>query len=642
MPSLSTRFARVALSLCAALVLSLLSLPSAAQTLPSALNMVPADASVVILAPNLQLACAKIDQLYQRLNLAGSTPDILAQIKQTTGFNAGLNDQGSVLIVLDDLQPVLDGSSEPPVLLLLPVANYQAFLNNFPPAPGSTPAPGSAPGTTPDSAASDASNSSSAIRMPDGEIAYCRKLDSYALLSPSQELVDKYQPGPDSSAVFARRLGALATQYSHQADLQIFLNLERLGPQAIAMIDNQIASDPSLANPTSMNQVQARFGIMVIKTILRDASAASINLHLSDTGIGLTFCSQLKPNSPLAKRLTTGSSASSYFRYLPQGDYLLASAYSLKGIDFRGLLDDLSQDSLENNASWFAQAMQITLPLIEQAKGGAVVATLSPVAMANPSNPLVSLSVTESLDGQAYHKAWGEVLQKMQTLEIPLDPIPTSSPSSPAPTPATQPILHVKAVIKPNALQVAGRSVDHFIISPLLPENYTPSRQNLSAFTAQEGYMAVVGNYILTTNVPDPILLRRGLDNHQTGPGLAADAPIQAVRKLAVAPNASAEAYLNLRGLENILKMFLTMFGITDLSFPADLPPIAMSLELKDSAIAQRIFVPIQLLDFAGQTVQKFHDNQQKMIQQRQMQQSRPTPGTPGSPGNPGSAPANK
>lgn len=114
---------RSALFLFVALLLSAnLSTASAADDV---LSMVPADAWGFAVVKNLSETDGKISKLATQLSLpVPGSP--LAMLKMTAGFKQGLNEKGTALVILV-------GDEPPTPIVLLPVTDYKAFIEQLSP-----------------------------------------------------------------------------------------------------------------------------------------------------------------------------------------------------------------------------------------------------------------------------------------------------------------------------------------------------------------------------------------------------------------------------------------------------------------------------------------------------------------------------
>ena len=118
-------------------------------------DLVPSDALLVIKIRNVQEVSNKIAALAQQFGIAGFNPaaaDPLGALEQMTGMSAGVNKAGDAAIVILNIPEGVakkvavvapagaevvegeqqdDDADEPPILILIPVSDYKAFVQGF-------------------------------------------------------------------------------------------------------------------------------------------------------------------------------------------------------------------------------------------------------------------------------------------------------------------------------------------------------------------------------------------------------------------------------------------------------------------------------------------------------------------------------
>src|SRR5437763_424397 len=95
------------------------------------LKQVPDNALVVIRFANLKQTSDKLASLATKFGIDKQLPaaaNPLDSIKQKLGANAGVNEAGDAAMVL---LPKSGDKTEPPGLVLFPVADYKAFIGNY-------------------------------------------------------------------------------------------------------------------------------------------------------------------------------------------------------------------------------------------------------------------------------------------------------------------------------------------------------------------------------------------------------------------------------------------------------------------------------------------------------------------------------
>ncbi|NJO87145.1 MAG: hypothetical protein HC821_03840 [Lewinella sp.] len=158
-----------------------------------------------------------------------------------------------------------------------------------------------------------------------------------------------------------------------------------------------------------------------------------------------------------------------------------------------------------------------------------------------------------------------------------------------------------------NALQIEGVNVDQFAwqmqMPPAAMENNPalPFMMMLGAM-GQTGYVAQSGNFIVSTTTTDTAILGSSLKMLGSSDGLGSEKLIAEARRNALPENAMMEGYFNLAGLATLANSFIPMMGMPPIQTPADLPPVAMGVSLKDSAVLAQLHVPMAVMTFVRDT----------------------------------------
>src|SRR5690606_29767021 len=103
-----------------------------------------------------------------------------------------------------------------PVVLLVPVTDYAAFLGNF----GATAEP----------------NQVTELAMPNGQTGYARQLGNHAAVGPALAKVQAYAAGNAAQAMF-QKVGAMGQTSMNQTDLFVYADVQAMAPWLSAQID---------------------------------------------------------------------------------------------------------------------------------------------------------------------------------------------------------------------------------------------------------------------------------------------------------------------------------------------------------------------------------------------------------------------
>lgn len=252
------------------------------------LDQVPGDAVLVIKFNNLQQTSNKAGVLAQQWGLAAMSPEMqdpLSAILNRVKLTAGVNKAGDAAFVMLGGQ----GQAEPKGLFLVPVADYQAFLGNFP----DTKVQGEVASFT----------------LPDGgRTAYAAKWGNYAAISNEKEALAN-KPG-------GLKVGGLAGRELQSKDVVLFANMPALRDRAlpelqkarvkmVAELNRQAATTrpaPTTAEAQKRMMLPAAKALVnrvldVAEGFMTDARGVTVGINLSGEGISSTTLVEFEPTS---------------------------------------------------------------------------------------------------------------------------------------------------------------------------------------------------------------------------------------------------------------------------------------------------------------------------------------------------------
>jgi len=114
----------------------------------------------------------------------------------------------------------------------------------------------------------------------------------------------------------------------------------------------------------------------------------------------------------------------------------------------------------------------------------------------------------------------------------------------------------------------------------------------------QTGYVVAKGKRVLMTTTADPRMLRLAMQSVEKQTGLGTDALIAKAREK-LGADTSAEMYLNVGTVVQVLNNFMAAAGGKPMQAPEGMLPISASLRLRDSNAVLHGFVPMDLLPIA-------------------------------------------
>ena len=583
--------------------------------LPDVLNLAPADAPVVVVVPSLSGLSQKIAKLNQDA-LGGSVPhmfDVLSMFKAMTGITAGLDDNGSLMLVMTRA----DMANKPPMVMLVPVMDYAAFIGNF---------------------GGNAADPVATLTLPH-TTGFAKQIDQYAILGDSKEDVENFQPGNAIDAI-AAKVGTAGKRCLTTGDLLVIFDIAALKPvlepglqemrNGFDEVSKQATQVPQGSVPgAELVPLMMTLYMNAIDALVRDTSTAVMGLDISSQGVSLAKSAQFKPDSHLATIFTTGGGAAQQLNRLPNQPYWMASGLDLRGIATATLAQDLiaafegqNEKTTEQDPLKMTQLIQQAADMIKQTTGIASVyyQPAQPVMMGG--NFLNGVAVYETTDGPAYIKAIQEYFQAQndffgQIANLTQQAADNGHPEGPTEKHAThdpQQQMSISTNYTPNALQVNGNAVDEYEIKYTFPPEMMqdmgpagPMMMMMMGGAGQSGYVTTKGKFVVMTTTRDPQVLQQALEALDQNAGLGTDAAIKQVRQAGVLPNSSVEFYMSIPGVMSSVNMFMGMWGMQPIQVPADLPPIASSLNVEDHGIAAKLHVPTKVIAFcysaAGQAM---------------------------------------
>jgi len=287
----------------------LMALCATGASFAQVLDQVPADALGVLKFHNLDQINAKVAALAKQFALNAMAPqmdDPLAFLMAEAKVKAGLDKAGDVALVWANADMIAD---KPPLIVLVPVTDYKAFVANFAPA--------------------EKEGELDKVVFKDADKpAYMANWGTFAAISSAKELLAAKPAG--------LKLTGMAAKEMATRDAAIFFNLKVLGPkllselaknkdQILEQMETVLAQAPN-ADPKYAPVIKAVMGqyISIAEIFLRDAQGATYALNLSNDGIATFMTVDLNPASytgQLVQKLkNTGASLLSG---LPNVSYLV-------------------------------------------------------------------------------------------------------------------------------------------------------------------------------------------------------------------------------------------------------------------------------------------------------------------------------
>jgi hypothetical protein len=275
------------------------------------LEQIPSDALVVIKVNNLQQASQRISAFSQQLGLAQMVPqfaDPLGALTDQMEIEQGLRRDGDMAIVI--MHPEAAGADrdddEPAILVILPISDYDQFLQNF------------------EDRQADGDISEVTVGEDD-EPAFIIRRGQYAALSPYRAVLEKQADG--------MQVRGLASRQMDERDIVAYANFEAIRPHALPAI--QMGREMFMAQlQQGMQQQDAQFQpiaqamvdnmMNIVERFINETEAGTLGLSFVERGINTTLMAQFQEGTEFAKAVgQIRNSNESLLRGLPQQQYLM-------------------------------------------------------------------------------------------------------------------------------------------------------------------------------------------------------------------------------------------------------------------------------------------------------------------------------
>ncbi len=574
---------------------------------PDVLNKASAESHVIFVIPNMAGFSNELAVLKQTYNIPiPELDDALGSFKTETGMVNGVNDEGSLIVILPDLTSTIVEDTKPDFVLLMPVSDYNQFVANF---------QGSAdtPLTT--------------LTMPDGTTGFARSIDGYAVLGENRQVVENYTPAENADALSAKA-GTLGRKYLGESELAIYFDIEAIAPTLKPKIDDAMekmqqemaisaAMMPDMMQ--SMDVIANMYGD-ALKAILDDATAVVVGLDISSNGIAFHEMVQFRDGSDLAGMFPGGEiQPVQFLKSLPDKPYIFAGAMDMAALDVGRLVDNiLAALPEEGEGGAMLNIYRESLPLLKSTKSYAG-AFYSPDPMAMMSGQMLNMvQVYRVDDGENYINDYKQQLLSLNEMQFPVGPVMGDEPP---------PMIKYETTFTDNVLQIEGAAVHQYqMVMDIPPEMIMQMGPTVMAMANIGGYIAAKDNHVVMTTVTDPKLITQSLQTIGANNGIDTTGGIAQVRS-SLPAGLAFEGYVSPQGIADAVNVYLEMFLPEPLLVPDEIPPFAMGLGMQDNGLVFTFYAPGKTTKFIADTVQQITQDmaeQQQMMMEMQMEGEMP------------------
>ncbi|HEX4795886.1 MAG TPA: hypothetical protein VH370_19010 [Humisphaera sp.] len=538
------------------------------------LDMVPADAAIVIKISNLQGTNTKIAKLAKDFGLDQIQPlfqDPLGALMEQAKVSKGVNKSGDLAIA------ILDPDANPPKFLaMVPVDDYKAFVSNF-------------------EAVGAETAGVSEVKTPDGPSLFLIHRGNYAVGSHDKETLSR-QSG-------SLKFGPAISKDVSGKDAIVFINVPQVRTKALdAMHKNrQQAVDEALKNigddPNSkpfagvakvvMNQI---FDLM--ERFLSDSTGVVFSVNFNDKGIALGGVSEFAADSKLGTTIAQfKNTGKPLIAGLPDRKYFAFGGMAVDPKAFGKVVSDCIDPINAELAKSGDTGKQIAT-LLESAKTLAGSISRVSAGYPMPTGALGTESIIQSVavvegNAKAAHDAEIKMLKGMGDLFALL---PKEAGS-------------IKFDLTPAAKTVDGVSLDTYMMNITTDPKDPQAAQMKSMMdmiygpNGMGGTMGVVNDktLVLVQGGSDKLVSDAVASAKSNADVLSSNSGVKMISGQ-LPKDRSLEYYVSLDNIVSAAAKYAAQFGVLpgNVKVPTDLPPLGFAAGTDGPAVRGEMFIPSQ------------------------------------------------
>lgn len=535
---------------------------TAALATPPSLDRVSADAPIVVGIKSLSEFTGDAQKWAQ----AVLPPEASMQVMMVNQMLAlpGLNPDGSAAIAMSF--PDGDMRSEPVPTIVLPIADYGAFVEAMQGNPG---------------------DGIAALNMM-GDTMYAKNLgDGFMAMSPEMNAVEGFSGKAGQTKAHKARMGARGTQAADDADIFVIVDIDTMRPllqQGLDEAKGQMEMAAMMGGEAAAKQIETM--TRVADAVVADARTVVVGLGLDDSGVWLDFAGQFAEDSETGEVFAKAGNSTPLLGAVPNMDYVFAMAFDSSNPGIRNLMAGAASMNQGMGMSFNTEEM------MKLAKGQAMVMGTTPGLFAGGlfTN---TVQFTASDDPEALADAMKNAMTDMNGL--------------------SQEGMIFKTTFTEDAGEAGGKSLCAWSLAMEADpnhENAMATSMALSQMTLLFGGQAGPSGYATTTDKglytsysKNSKLMEKVLAG---GDSMANNAMLKDAAEHLPAKR-TAEFYLNIKGVLDMVGPMMMTFGGPDLGdLPEKMNPIAVGLATGGNGMHARLYLPGDVLEFAGAMAQQF------------------------------------
>ena len=541
--------------------LALLAMPALAGT-PQAMTLVPDDAAVVVVIPNLGELLGDIDAINAMMGPMGKMEVTMgtSMLRGMPGIDLG----GSAAVVLD-----FDGDfeNEPDAVVMVPVSSFADLTRGLEPVDG-------------------------IVEFPmGGDMIYFRDLgNGYAAMSNVGEIVSDFVPASKSMEEAQAMLGTAGSRVANDNDVMVYLNFDAVRP----MLEESFAELEAQGDMVEMmGGAQAAQGfdtfVNLYKTAVKDGHAAVSGMSFdAGSGFAFDFGLQFREGSDSAAMFHNDGDSGSYFDRVPEMDFFFAQAFDLRGEGIQAMMSGYLEMIEKFDTTGMMSGMGFETMIKEFQGGAQVMGATNIMAM----NGILANTVmyTEGVNADDAIGAMKGMYGSMGDMEMPGMGVSASFSEEASTVNGVEAYSHSMS-FEIDPAMAGGGGFGAPDPAMMLQMMYGPSK-------GPAGYVAKAGKGMVVTFSQDGDLLARaykaaaGGENTMMGnTGIAAAAAM-------LPENRVYEAYMGVEQLLNSAGPMMMMFGLIPEFEPLDgVTPIAFGATADGGGMMVRTVISLDTVN---------------------------------------------
>lgn len=539
--------------------LAVLSLPALAGT-PKAMTMVPGDAEVVVVMPNVGELLRDMDMVNVMMGEMGNA-EMLMVTSMVRGM-PGVNLEGSAAVVLD-MQD--DWDEEPDAVVLLPVTSFADLTQGRKAVNG-------------------------IVEFPMGnDPIYFRDIGGgYAAMSNNTKVLGSFTPASHTMEQAQAMLGTAGSRAAEANDVMVYLNLDSVRPMLEESFGDLEEQGDMLEMMMGEQAAQGFDTFMhAYKTAVADGHAVVGGISFdAQTGFAMDFGLQFSEGSDSAAMFNNNGNAGAYFNRVPEMDFFYAQAFDLRGSGIQNMMSEYMGMVNDMDTTGMFGGMDLE-KLMKQFHGGAqILGTSSPMGMSGMLANTVMY--TEGGDPQSTIESMREMYSSMNKMNA--DGVNVTANFSDQ----TEEVNGIEAYahsmkIDIDAAGMGGGGFGAPDPAMMMQMMYGPSG-------GPSGYAAKAGEGMVYTFSKDAELLSKAYNAANGKNTMMKNAGIASAAAL-LPDNRVMEAYVGVDHILNTVGPILMMFGIVPEFEPIDgLTPIAMGATADGGGVMLRTVLPLETI----------------------------------------------